>query len=133
MAKREGLTPKQARFVDEYSIDSNATQAAIRAGYSQKTAQVIGSENLSKPLVAAAIQARQQSHAEKAEFTVEAHMAELESLRNLAKAAGQHGAAIAAETKRGEVAGFYVKRREDVTRLSASERADRIKRVLKIA
>lgn len=50
------LTAKQQIFVNEYLIDLNATQAAIRAGYSKKTAQRIGSENLSKPLVAAAIQ-----------------------------------------------------------------------------
>lgn len=45
------LTAKQKRFCDEYLIDLNATQAAIRAGYSQKTAKVIGSENLSKPAI----------------------------------------------------------------------------------
>jgi len=49
------LTDKQALFVKEYLIDLNATQAAIRAGYSENTAQKIGSENLSKPLVSAAI------------------------------------------------------------------------------
>ena len=43
------LTAKQQRFCDEYLIDLNATQAAIRAGYSPKTANVIGAENLSKP------------------------------------------------------------------------------------
>ncbi len=43
------LNPKQQRFVDEYLIDLNATQAAIRAGYSEKTAAVIGAENLIKP------------------------------------------------------------------------------------
>jgi phage terminase small subunit len=53
------LTPKQQRFVDEYLIDLNATQAAIRAGYSAKTAQVIGAENLRKPLVSDAISANQ--------------------------------------------------------------------------
>lgn len=45
------LTAKQQRFCDEYLIDMNATQAAIRAGYSQKTARVIGQENLTKPAV----------------------------------------------------------------------------------
>jgi phage terminase small subunit len=40
------LTPKQQRFVEEYLIDLNATQAAIRAGYSEKTAKSIGQENL---------------------------------------------------------------------------------------
>ncbi len=43
------LTPKQQRFVEEYLTDLNATQAAIRAGYSAKTAEVIGYENLRKP------------------------------------------------------------------------------------
>ena len=42
------LTAKQQRFCDEYLIDLNATQAAIRAGYSKKTARKIGQENLTK-------------------------------------------------------------------------------------
>jgi phage terminase small subunit len=45
------MTAKQQRFCDEYLIDLNATQAAIRAGYSKKTAQQMGAENLSKPLI----------------------------------------------------------------------------------
>lgn len=49
------LNDKQQRFVDEYLIDLNATQAAIRAGYSVKTAEVIGFENLRKPKIAGAI------------------------------------------------------------------------------
>ena len=43
------LTAKQQRFCDEYLIDANATAAAIRAGYSAKTAAAIGAENLIKP------------------------------------------------------------------------------------
>ncbi len=43
---KASLTPKQARFVEEYLIDLNATQAAIRAGYSAKTAEVQGSRLL---------------------------------------------------------------------------------------
>ena len=43
------MTAKQMRFCDEYLIDLNATQAAIRAGYSEKTARSIGQENLTKP------------------------------------------------------------------------------------
>ena len=49
------LTAKQRKFVEEYLIDLNATQAAIRAGYSTNTAQEIGSENLSKPIIKAEI------------------------------------------------------------------------------
>ena len=53
------MTPRQARVVAEYLTDLNATQAAIRTGYSPKTAKSIGSENLTKPAIAEAI-ARQQ-------------------------------------------------------------------------
>ena len=49
------LTKKQKLFVDEYLIDLNATQAAIRAGYSPDTAKAIGSENLTKPDISAQI------------------------------------------------------------------------------
>lgn len=52
------LTAKQQRFCDEYLIDLNATQAAIRAGYSQKTAKQIGQENLTKPDVKEYIEKR---------------------------------------------------------------------------
>lgn len=45
------LTAKQQRFCDEYLIDLNATQAAIRAGYSEKTARQTSAENLSKPYI----------------------------------------------------------------------------------
>lgn len=52
------MTAKQKRFCDEYLIDLNATQAAIRAGYSEKTARVIGAENLSKPALKSYIDQR---------------------------------------------------------------------------
>lgn len=52
------LTEKQKRFCDEYLIDLNATQAAIRAGYSKKTANRTGPENLSKPVIKAYIDER---------------------------------------------------------------------------
>ena len=49
------MTKKQKRFVEEYLIDLNATQAAIRAGYSPDTAGSIGAENLKKPEISSAI------------------------------------------------------------------------------
>lgn len=52
------LTEKQKRFCDEYLIDCNATRAAIRAGYSERTAYSIGVENLRKPELKAYIDAR---------------------------------------------------------------------------
>lgn len=61
------LTPKQQRFVEEYLVDLNATQAAIRAGYSAKTARQIGEQNLSKLDIAAAISAAQVSRSKRIE------------------------------------------------------------------
>lgn len=65
------LTPKQQRFVEEYLIDLNATQSAIRAGYSEKTARDIGCENLAKPNIAKAIEEAQEKLSNKAQVTVE--------------------------------------------------------------
>ncbi len=58
------LTAKQQRFVEEYLIDLNATQAACRAGYSRSSARQIGPENLSKPVIAAAIAAAKRERSE---------------------------------------------------------------------
>nr|DAL90256.1 MAG TPA: Terminase small subunit [Caudoviricetes sp.] len=52
------MTAKQKRFCDEYLIDLNATQAAIRAGYSENTARNIACENLAKPNIKAYIDER---------------------------------------------------------------------------
>lgn len=65
------LRDKQRRFVEEYLIDFNATQAAIRAGYSKKTAEVIGHENLRKPNIQQAIQSSMAALSEKTEITRE--------------------------------------------------------------
>ena len=65
------LNARQLRFVDEYLIDLNATQAAIRAGYSEKTAQQIGSRLLSNVVIAAEIATRQSVRAEKLNITAE--------------------------------------------------------------
>lgn len=59
------LTPKQRRFVAEYLLDLNATQASIRAGYSRHSAKQIGTENLSKPALVAAIKEAQDERAKR--------------------------------------------------------------------
>ncbi|SDV83140.1 Phage terminase, small subunit [Streptococcus pyogenes] len=56
--KLSKLTLKQKRFADEYIISANATAAAIKAGYSKKTARSIGQENLTKPDIKAYIDER---------------------------------------------------------------------------
>ena len=59
------LTPKEQRFCEEYIVDLNATQAAIRAGYSRHTARSIGSENLTKPAIIAEIEISKANRAER--------------------------------------------------------------------
>ena len=71
------LTPKQMRFVDEYMIDFNATQAAIRAGYKAKTAHAIGAENLRKPKIAEEIARRQKDLQKRTEVSQDRVVKEL--------------------------------------------------------
>lgn len=60
------MTPRQKKFCDEYLISGNATDAAVKAGYSPKTAKNIGSENLAKPDLKAYIDEQlAQLHSEK--------------------------------------------------------------------
>lgn len=65
------LTPKQLAFCNEYLIDLNGTKAAIRAGYSEKTAKEIACEHLTKPHIAAHIQKNMDKRSEKTAITAE--------------------------------------------------------------
>lgn len=85
------LNDRQKRFVEEYLIDLNATQAAIRAGYSKKTAGSIGQENLKKPEIAAEIKRRQDAQVKRTEITQDFVLTEL---MKIAKANGSDFAVI---------------------------------------
>ncbi len=74
------LNDKQRRFVDEYLVDLNATQAATRAGYSEKTARAIGHELLGKPHVAAAIEKAQALTMAKVGLTLERVLEQLAAI-----------------------------------------------------
>lgn len=63
--KDKPLGARQLRFIQEYLVDLNATQAAIRAGYAKKTAKEIGCENLTKPNIAAKIAELQAERAQR--------------------------------------------------------------------
>jgi phage terminase small subunit len=76
------LTPKQARFCEEYLIDLNATQAAIRAGYSAKTADRIASENLRKLEVQAKIEELRQIQQERTQATADRVVEKLWKIAN---------------------------------------------------
>lgn len=71
------LTAKQRRFVDEYLIDLNATQAAIRAGYSKSTSRQMGAENLSKPVIQEAIASGKDARAGRVEISQDMVLREL--------------------------------------------------------
>lgn len=76
MAKKN-LTPKQARFVEEYLVDLNASAAARRAGYSESTANRIGPENLSKPVIKSRIDAALDQRSSRTEVTADKVVREL--------------------------------------------------------
>lgn len=76
MAARK-LTPKQAEFVRQYLVDLNATQAAIRAGYSERTANRIGPELLVKTCIRDAIAAAQSKREQRTEITQDKVVSEL--------------------------------------------------------
>lgn len=71
------LTPKQQKFCEEYMIDLNGTQAAIRAGYSKKTAFTIANENLNKPYIQSVISELKQKLSAKTGITAERIINEL--------------------------------------------------------
>lgn len=80
MPKAIGLTAKQQRFVDEYLVDLNASAAAVRAGYSSKTATWIGPKLLSKSHVAKAVEERKADRAAVVGVTAERVVRELSAL-----------------------------------------------------
>ncbi len=77
---RSKLRPKQALFVKEYLYDLNATQAAIRAGYSPRSAHDIGCENLRKPNIADAIAIAMAARSARTEISADRVVTELAKL-----------------------------------------------------
>ena len=76
------MTPKQTKFCEEYLIDLNATQAAIRSGYSTKTAKQQASRLLSKVDISAAIAEAVSQQSARAKFTADSVFTELASIAN---------------------------------------------------
>lgn len=90
------LTPKQQRFVQEYLCDLNATQAAVRAGYSARTAEVQGYQLLQKTSVAEALQAALVKRSARTELTQDEVIAGLRSEATNAGDGSSHGARVQA-------------------------------------
>ncbi len=74
---RHKLTTKQRRFVEEYLVDASATQAAVRAGYSERTAHVQGPRLLGNVRVAVAISEAQAERSKRVEVTADRVVEEL--------------------------------------------------------
>lgn len=100
-----GLNEKQKRFVEEYLIDLNATQAAIRAGYSKNRASELGYQLLQKTTVQNAIQEAQNNRSERIQITQEEVIRRL--LENVDIASGKKTTTITIPSKNenGEVIG----------------------------
>ena len=119
--KNGDLSPKQKRFVEIFVKENGrltATECARQAGYSERSA-VSQACNLRNPKyfpnVVKAIEDLQREYAEASKITFVSHQRELSRLREQAIANGQLGPAVQAEFRRGQLAGFYVDRKEVVT------------------
>lgn len=106
----KALTQKRLRFIEEYVADFNATQAAIRAGYSPKTAYQTGHELLQEAHIAAAIAEKRAELARKAEITAESIARELDEARELAMREKQTSAAVSASMGKAKLMGLIVER-----------------------
>lgn len=106
------LNPKRERFCQEYLKDQNATQAAVRAGYSKKTANEQGSQLLAELSVKSRIAELMAPIVEEAGITLSEHLKSLKALRDRADAAEQFSAAITAEVSCGKASGLYVEKSE---------------------
>lgn len=111
------LTSKQQTFVDEYLIDLNATQAAIRAGYSQKTAGQIGENLLKKVEIQQSLTERMKAREERTEITQDKVIADIERIKQDAMQRVQdrdgnmimanHSAALKAAELQGKHLGMF--------------------------
>ena len=88
------LNPKQQAFAREYLVDRNATQAAIRAGYSPKTAGSQAHDLLKKPEIQEAVQEGTKKHAASIDVTAESVLADIVRIAEAAEAAGEFTAAL---------------------------------------
>ena len=136
MSDARKLNARQLRFITRYLVTDNGTQSYLDAydddgKMTEETAAACASRMLTDAKVAAELAQRRAKLAERTDLTLESHLAELQRLRDFALWSGQMSAAVTAETKRGEACGLYVKRTEDVSRLTPAEREERVVAILK--
>ncbi len=125
-----GLRPKHQRFVAEYLIDLNATQAAIRAGYSAHTAEVQGCRLLRNVQIAAAVAKGQQKAMERCEVTRDTIARQLDDDRGLAHKVKQAGAAVSASVAKAKLFGLMKEQLEVAGTDGGPIRVERVERVV---
>lgn len=114
------LNERQKKFVREYIKTNNATQSALSAGYSKKTAYSIGQENLKKPEIAEAIEKQLKKNVERFEYTIQDSFNNLKKAQEIALARrNQLGESnpdvqsfIKAEELKGKLCGLYIDKKE---------------------
>lgn len=106
------LTPKQTAFVREYLVDMNATQAAIRAGYSPRSASRIAVELLNKTHVAQAVQEAQNARAAQSQRTAQDVLRDIQEVTRDARQSGQLKIALRGLELEGRHLGMFTERVE---------------------
>lgn len=107
-----GLTDKQERFVAEYLVDSIGSAAAVRAGYSERSAQSNARDLLANPKVRAAINAGKRRITKKLELTAEKVLADIERISNKAEKSRQFNAAIRGKQLLGQHLKLFTEKHE---------------------
>tara|TARA_R100000900_G_C3310157_1_gene159546 strand:+ start:70 stop:459 length:390 start_codon:yes stop_codon:yes gene_type:complete len=102
MRNESKLTEKQKMFCKEYIVDLNATQACIRAGYSEKTAKEIGSQNLTKLNIQEEIARLMKSREERVKLTADKVLEDIERVRTLAEGSEQYNVSLKASELQGK-------------------------------
>lgn len=109
------LTAKMQLFASEFLIDGNATEAAIRAGYSSKRAAQQGYRLMQDERVLTAIKAGQAAIAKRNELTIDDILEELEEARKIAKEEGKGAPMVAASMGKAKLLGLIVDKAETKT------------------
>ena len=118
------LSVRQEKFVEHYAICGNSAEAARLAGYSAKTARVIGPENLLKPAVKEAVEARQRVFAQELRITKDDVLAGLLGAINMAREQQNPAVMISGLAQIAKMLGFYEPERVS---LALSGDAERLK------
>lgn len=101
------LTPKQLRWIDEFLVDGNASAAAVRAGYSERSARSIAHENMTKPDVQAVLQARQMDVANDLLITRQGVIQGLLEAVDMGREQRNPAAMVSALREMGKMLGYY--------------------------